>query len=98
MWMWLFSSQNNKKEKHKIYQMHPLTRFGEKPTALTQTDLRNKDEQDVDNPENSTELQATAGTVPKVIARGDGKSLLHPVYAPENNSKDMRTACKQTYP
>lgn len=79
MWMWLFSSQNNKKEKHKIYQTHPFTWFGEKPTALTQTDLRNKDKQDVGNPENSTELQATAGTFPKAIARGEGKSLLHPV-------------------
>ena len=76
MWMWLFSSQNNKKEKHKIYQMHPLTRFGEKPTALTQTDLRNKDEQDVDNPENSTELQTTAKTLHKAIARGEEKSCI----------------------
>ena len=78
MWMWLFSSQNNKKEKYKIYQTHPFTWFGEKPTALTQTDLRNKDEQDVDNPENSTDLQATAGTFPKAISRREGESLLHP--------------------
>ena len=30
--------------------------FGEKLIALAQTDVRKRDEQDVDNPENSTEL------------------------------------------
>ena len=76
-----------KKRKYKIYQALPLTWFGEKPRALTQTDLKSRDEQDVDNPENSTELQATARTSPKAILRGEEKSLL-PVLAPKDNSKD----------
>ena len=77
----------DKKGKYKLYQALPLTWFGEKLTALAQTDLKSRDEQDVDNPENSTELQATARTFPKAVLRGEDKSL-HPVLAPEDNSKD----------
>ena len=66
--MRLFSRQ-----KQKIYQALPLTRSGEKLTAVTQTGLKSRDEQDVDNPENSTELQATARTLHKAI-EGEKKS------------------------
>ena len=66
----------NERGKHKIYQALPLTWFGEKLIALAQTDLRKRDEQDVDNPENSTELQATAKTFPKATVKGEEKSTL----------------------
>ena len=64
----------NERGKYKIYQALPLTWFEEKLIALAQTDLRKRDEQDVDNPENSTELQATAKTFPKATVKGEEKS------------------------
>ena len=69
--MRLFSRQ-----KQKIYQALPLTRSGEKLTAVTQTGLKSRDEQDVDNPENSIELQTAAKTLHKAIARGEEKSCI----------------------
>ena len=49
----------NEKDPQNLSSSSPLTRFGEKLTALAQTDLRSKvdnpDEQDADNQENSTE-------------------------------------------
>ena len=61
----------NEKDPQNLSSSSPLTRFGEKLTALAQTDLRSKadnpDEQDADNQENSTEPQAIAKLSPQQL-------------------------------
>ena len=61
----------NEKDPQNLSSSSPLTRFGEKLTALAQTDLRSKadnpDEQDAYNQENSTEPQAIAKLSPQQL-------------------------------